>query len=74
MSKLIIECESWVDASKLHIKHFTNINKGVETLRLETMHKIINFEEEAVKAALIKVGWTPPIIADHKEDKGKENA
>jgi len=42
-------------------KHMIELESGFDYRRFDIARKIVNLEDQAVREALIKLGWTPPV-------------
>lgn len=60
MSKLIIECNTCLEGTDLHMKTTIRPEPKIDNLPPVIFQKIIHLEESKIKEALIQLGWTPP--------------
>ena len=58
--KIITEVKPLLDFNKHTLKFFTRQKSDTEKCFNQMYEEIIDFKEETIKQALIKLGWTPP--------------
>lgn len=63
-----VEVNSYLEGSKLHIDTWMGVDPALKDSERTFIRKVMDLEEQAIKDALIKLGWTPPPLL-HIEGK-----